>query len=326
MSGTKYSSDDEELQQMLRIPLVDFACANGWRLVSRTRGRYIDLLKDKAKLIISKSRDGSDRFYLPNGGNNFGGGILKFVQEVTHPGTNLGAVRQVLRPWIGRASAAPQPVHDDHSDGHFIPPDAEGIALIGRCLRASLPSTGNIYLHEVRRLRQETLTYARLRESSHGTIWFPHLSPIDRSVCGLEFFKTADAACKIRALKGSRKSLFGFGPATATRLVITESGIEALSKCQLDGMHGDTVYASTGGRFGPVGGVRDLIQQQGGRGREIIAAFNNDVGGDELTDVLELIVGRKITREVPTLKDWSKDLQATAKDGIDKDSTTTGAV
>ncbi|MCI5041657.1 MAG: toprim domain-containing protein, partial [Donghicola eburneus] len=121
----------------------------------------------------------------------------------------------------------------------------------------------------------------------------------------------------VRFAKGGVKTLCVLGdPSTACRMVVFESGLNALALAELEARN-DTLYVSTGGGLGPEtrGALATLAET-----REVLSGFDNDHAGDALHErLLSLLPGTR--RHAPPsqiigfarpCKAWFDVLKATA--------------
>ncbi len=155
-----------------------------------------------------------------------------------------------------------------------------------------------------------------VRCGAFGGIYFAHRNPETGDIQGFEQRWEKDGQKNTaRFAKGGLKTVSVLGnPKTATRMVVFEGGLDTLALAEIEARK-DTIYASTGGGFGPrtEAALRRLAQ-----GRKVPSGFDNDAAGDALHNQLTgLLPGA--TRLAPPLrvegstelcKDWLDVLNA----------------
>jgi hypothetical protein len=145
-----------------------------------------------------------------------------------------------------------------------------------------------------------------LREGIYGTVWARHQTAQGQTT-GWEMrgpnFKGF--------VKGGSKTLFWSGtPATCNRVAVTRSFIDGLSLASIEGWPDGTLYASTGGGYGPET-ARALQAILPGNGR-LVAATDQGTGGEVLASRLhELATGSSagFGRLCPEAYDWNTQLR-----------------
>jgi hypothetical protein len=150
--------------------------------------------------------------------DNDNGTVIDFVQRRQH--LNLGAVRQVLRPWIGRAATATQFPR--------LEPASPDRTQIEREYRRMADVQRYLYLERDRCVPATVLSSprfaGRMRIDARGNTVFPHFDAA--GLCGYEIKNpgfTGFAA-------GGKKGLwFSHTQPDDWRLVLTESAIDALT-------------------------------------------------------------------------------------------------
>lgn len=175
------------------------------------------------------------------------GDVFGLVQHLD-PSLNFGHVRQVLRPLVGIAPRH-TPVERRRGGEGVTRPVAERWAARPR-LRPGCPAW--TYLLGERRLPPAVLALAArqdaVRDGAYGSAWFAHRD--SGAVTHVEIrgpdFKGS--------LRGGDKTLFRFKTCEgqASRLVITEAPIDALSVAAREALRADTLYVATGGGMGPL--------------------------------------------------------------------------
>lgn len=277
-------NQDGELETFKRnIDLRQFAESLGYQIDRRESWRGSAVLRRAAdKIVVKRNGNGHYVFFSLRDAND-NGTVIDFVQRRQH--LSLGAVRQVLRPWIGRSAGAPQ----------FPPlqPASPDRMRIEREYRRMTEAQQYPYLERDRCVPAAVLSSprfaGRMRIDARGNTVFPHFDAA--GLCGYEIKNrgfTGFAA-------GGKKGLwFSHIQPDDWRLVFTESAIDALSYATLYPDSVDrTRYASLGGR--PSSRQMGLVQAavtKLGDGPEIVAAFDADEAGRWLATMIGAVVGR----------------------------------
>jgi hypothetical protein len=312
-------NQDAELDAFKReIDLRQFAVSSGYAMDRRESWRGSTVLRRGGdKIVVKRNGNGHYVFFSVRDDHDHGT-IIDFLQRREH--LSLGAVRQILRPWIGRAAIPlPFPKLEPTS------PDRMRVESgYGRMLHA----LRHPYLENHRSLPAHVLSWprfaGRVRIDRRGNAVFPHFDV--SGLCGYEIKNqgfTGFAA-------GGRKGLWlSHSRRNDRRLVLAESAIDALSHAVLFPDAEDrTRYASLGGK--PNARQPDLVQLTLARlpeGAEIVAAFDNDESGRMLVNMVRLAwanVVRRIGRCLTFLvhlpiqdgEDWNDVLQRGASSGL----------
>jgi hypothetical protein len=239
------------------------------------------------------------------------GTVIDFLQR--REDLSLGAVRQILRPWIGRSAIAPQ-----FSKLEPTGPDRMRVESEYRRMANGLRHP---YLEHERCLPASLLASSRfagrVRTDRRGNAVFPHFD-----VAGLCGYEIKNCGFTGFAAGGKKGLWFSHTAPGDRRLVLTESAIDALSYAALFPDAEDrTRYASLGGK--PNATQPSLVQSTMARlpeGAEIVAAFDADDAGRLLVNVVRLAVedvasktGRNLIFQVhlPTQEggDWNQVVQ-----------------
>ncbi|MBU0800640.1 MAG: DUF3991 and toprim domain-containing protein [Alphaproteobacteria bacterium] len=261
------------------------------------------------KIIIS--RRGPFWVYFSTHDESDNGTIIDFIIKRT--GKTLGEIGQELDSWIGEARPFVNP-------DHYADAVTEQSYDRGRvqCLFASFkPLTSHEYLEQERKISRAVLQESRfagkLFSDKYGNVVFPHFDK--EGLCGLEL-KNADKGVMTR---GSAKGLWTSKRLkTDTTLVITESGIDALSYHDLF-RPTDTAYAAVSGTM-KKDSQFDLALDLIGNFphlRTIILAVDNDAGGANIAGKIETAVKAAglftgtVRRHIPDTagQDWNEHLK-----------------
>jgi hypothetical protein len=277
-------NQDCELDAFKRdIDLRQFAESLGYQIDRRESWRGSAVLRRAADKIVVKRNGNGHYVFFSLRDDDDNGTVIDFVQRRQH--LSLGAVRQVLRPWIGRSASAPQFPQ--------LPPASPDRMRIEREYRSMAEAQRYPYLERDRSVPAAVLSSPRfagcIRIDARGNTVFPHFDAA--GLCGYEIKNrgfTGFAA-------GGKKGLwFSHTRPDDRRLVLTESAIDALSYATLFPEPEDrTRYASLGGRpsLRQMGLVQTAVTKLP-EGAEIVAAFDADEAGRWLAVAIGDVVGR----------------------------------
>ncbi len=251
--------------------------------------------------IIIVTHEGHGWFDPLNDGAR--GDVIALAQHLW--GGTIGHARKALRPLAGIAPSF-TPISKVQA-----PRSRQQLVIEWRGRGTVRPgSRGWTYLQEKRGLPVSAIDRAAeaglLKEGVNGTIWAAHHD--DRgTVCGWEM-----RGPHYRGFaRDGAKTLFRVGSMQPGRIAVTESAIDALSLATLEGWHGETLYVSTGGGFGPATSAQlTTIAEPQAR---LVAAVDQGKGGELLAARLDRIAaasGCGFSRLRPIHKDWNEDLCA----------------
>lgn len=283
---------DSELAAIKQVNLSVIAASHGYEIVRKKSTRSSVLMSSGSdKILISKQ--GSHYVYCSVYDSGSQGTAIDFAMRVIEPGCSLGRARQLLRPFLNASYVSLAWQQNANRFAKDIRPsrlDLEGVK--SRYNRFAPIAEPHAYLCGVRGIPFELLQSERLagrvrHSPRRGSVVFPHLGVADgvRRLTGYEI-KGPDVSL---FSKGGRKGLF-FSKAFVgdQQLVVGEAGIDAVSYLAARGDHGTRV-ASIAGRMNPEQpALLESAIKHLGEG-EVIAAFDNDRGGDELTERLHEI-------------------------------------
>jgi hypothetical protein len=299
--------DAAELDRFVRQDLVSYLeQRHGFDRDPSGSTRTSIKLRRGAEIVIVKRR--SDGVYLymtvsdgPTAVN--AGTIIQFEQNRRN--VNLGSVRRDLREFFGVA---------DHDTGrpHTIPmPEAApDMTEVRRRWHAARQEDRCPYL-EQRAIAPATLRHYgdTVRVDAQGNVLFAHQDG-QGNLIGYEI---KGAGLLTAFAKGGQRGLATFGGTlTPRRIEIVESGLDALSRAELQGCPDAVLYVSTGGTPGArsLEQLRELATRHSEA--EIVIGTDRDVAGDRIARIiLHGLGGRpRVRREIPTAADWNEDLQA----------------
>ncbi len=323
---------ESELDAFKRVDLSVIASSFGFAVeTKRTTKKTVMMSKGSEKIAISYN--GRHYVFWAVGNDGRSGTVIDFIQKVVEPGSNMGQVRQLLRPFLN-ASYLSEVRH--RYQGRYaseIKANEVDLEAVARRYANFLPITQpHPFLCDVRSVPFELLQSKRLLGTlrycpRRGSVIFPHYgSPTEavsteRTLVGYEI--KGPGVTMFSA--GSRKGLWmSAAMKNDQRLAIGESGLDIVSYLAICGSE-RTRIASVAGRMNPHQPhlVRSAIERMG-EGSQIIACFDNDEAGDELTEKLAKIVsniGRGdlvFKDERPPVRgwDWNKTLMEQAQSAV----------
>lgn len=308
---TKINSNDELEHFKQNINLVEFAASQGFQLFKKHSSKNSKAMKhpdtgEKIIIATAKATGHGIYFSVHDEATDKGGTIIDFLQRRQR--LNLGQVRKVLRAWLG-GDRVPLPDADYEKP---LPSEADIQGVIEAYGRAA--SAIPRYLVDKRGIDRETLKDPRfssiVRVDDHGNAVFPHFDQ-DGGLCGYEI--KGDGYTGFA--KGGRKGIWRTpNLETASRIVVCESAIDALSHAQLRD-DPDAGYVSLGGSLNDAQPdlVKELIRRAAERGAEVGIAVDRDDAGHKYTVQVtawakEAGVKARDDRPVGGFKDWNEVL------------------
>lgn len=315
MHAPDRASELEEFKT--RINLTAYMAELGYELDEKATSRNSAVMvhRNGDKLIVGRGHD-QHWIYFSVRDDQDHGSIIDFDQA--RSGGSLGDVRKRLRPWVGRTASPP----------HRYAPDLEPISKDTMKVRAELsrmlpPELSRRYLEHERKIPAKVLDderfAGRIVSDRRNNAIFPHWNA--DGICGYEIKNhgfTGFAPGGVKGLWCSRSS------SGDTRLVIAETAIDALSYAALFGSD-KTRFVSTAGQFNPeqpeliIRAVRKLYGDQDTREAprpiDVVLAFDNDEGGDDLSESLTPLLqgcglSIQVERKSPQMRgrDWNDAL------------------
>lgn len=170
---------DCELDAFKRdIDLRQFAESLGYQIDRRESWKGSAVLRCAADKIVVKRNGNGHYVFFSLRDDDDNGTVIDFVQRRQH--LSLGAVRQVLRPWIGRSASAPQFAR--------LPPASPDRMRIEREYRRMAEAQRYPYLERDRcvpaAVRSSPRFRGRMRIDPRGNTVFPHFD--SAGLCGYE--------------------------------------------------------------------------------------------------------------------------------------------
>lgn len=315
-SSARPQHDPREIERFKsEINLPDYASTLGFVLV-RGKGTTVSLvLKNQRtdEYIVVRREPDLHWVYFVVGDTSDSGTIIDFVRG-RRPGITLGRIRQLLRPWILEPERRPRlPATAPRIDLEPHYADRGAVAL---AFDAAALEDNSGYLNR-RGIRPETLQSPRFRGAwrvdARGNVLFPHSD--SEGLSGYEIKNrgfTGFASGGIKALWRSAEE------PTDSRLVLTESAIDALSYHQLR-PDPRTRYASAGGCLST---HQELVIPEVFAALPpsctVILALDNDEAGELLAaHVRRLAPESTFVRSAPaTAKDWNDVLREREREYI----------
>lgn len=302
------SRDPELTAFKTQINLCDYAVDCGYTLDPRESSRRSFVLRRKSdddKIIVSVKPDGNWGYWSARD-NGDKGTILDFVKR--RQAGNLGEIRKLLRPWIGRPStqlptAKPDPVIKDR----------EGVKSAWGSM-TPITRTNGAYLRE-RGLHQDVWASPRFApmirqdQGSYRNIAFAHYDR--QGLCGYEVKNRGFSGF---APGGTRAIWCSKNIMTATTAFIAEGAIDCLSHAQLMRTGVDMAYISIAGQLADdqLDFLRWLLNRRDNIAAVEIGTDNDDQGHDMAERLMGGLPDRvKASRAIPaTGKDWNDTLRA----------------
>lgn len=299
---------DPELEAFkVHIDLRSYAADRGYAFDSKESWRGSSVMRhtNGDKIIVKIDHD-RHYVYFSVRDESDNGSIIDFVQK--RGGRSLGAVRQILRPWIGKAAAIP-------SLFPALIPTTKDRMEIERLFRMMEDAPRHPYLEKVRCVPLDLLSsprfLGRIKRDKRGNAVFPHFDL--EGLCGYEIKNEGYTGFS----KGGEKGLwFSQTEKDDKRLVLCESAIDALSLAVLFPVD-HTRYASIGGQMNPKQPA--LIKATMLRlpsDAEVVAAMDADGDGHRYAELVRQTVIetarddlRFVLQEPDGVKDWNDALR-----------------
>lgn len=281
-------NQDAELETFKReIDLRQFAVSLGYEIDRRESWRGSTVLRRGAdKIVVKRTGNGHYVFFsVRDDGDN--GTVIDFLQRRQH--LSLGAVRQILRPWVGRPvtsaqftrlePAGPDRMHVEGAYRHMANAQRFPYLEHQRCVPAAVLLSPRFA--------------GRIRIDSLGNTVFPHFDAA--GLCGYEIKNRGFTGF---AAGGQKGLWFSHAQPDDRRLVLAESAIDALSYATVFPDSEDrTRYASLGGKPSArqMALVRAIIARLPVRA-EVVAAFDADDAGRKLVETIREVVASVASR------------------------------
>lgn len=284
------TSDDELEDFKTRIALPDYAAAEGFAIDRKSTCRNSIAMKHPAgeKIVIGMASDGHWIYFSVHDAQNHGS-IIDLVQHLH--GCDLGEARKMLRPFLPDGGAAPgRPAgHGPPAPTTRLEPVTKDLLNVRAKLAAMMPiEHDHSYLTRTRKIPAALLASDRfagcILTDDRGNAIFPHWN-INGDLCGFEIKNASFSGFS----PGGTKGVFFGGRKTEgdTHLAVSESAIDALSYYSLQGNNHLQVISTAGAMNPDQPALLRIAIEHMPAGSEIIAATDNDEGGDKLADQIE---------------------------------------
>ena len=300
---------DPELEAFkVEIDLRAYAAECGYAFDRKESWRGSSVMRhpNGDKVIVKRDHD-QHYVYFSVRDERDSGSIIDFLQK--RGGGSLGAVRRVLRPWIGKAV----------SDVPLFPalvPTTKDRMEVERQFRVMEDAPHHSYLERKRGVPESVLAsprfLGRIKMDLRGNAVFPHFD--ESGLCGYEIKNEGYTGFS----KGGEKGLwFSRTDEGDKRLVLCESAIDGLSYAALF-PDGSTRYASIGGQMNPKqpGLIKAAVSKLS-QGAEVVAAMDADDNGRQLAKQVCLLLTetgrddlRVIQHHPDGVKDWNDVLRS----------------
>lgn len=267
---------DIELDAFKRaIDLRQFAISLGYQIDRPQSWRGSTVLRRGGDKIVVKRKGNGHYVFFSVRDDRDHGTIIDFVQR--RQNLSLGAVRKLLRPWIGRPAIQP----------HFpaLEPTSPDRMRVESAYRSMADGSRYPYLEQDRCVPAAVLLsrrfVGRMRTDSRGNTVFPHFNAA--GLCGYEIKNRGFTGF---AAGGEKGLWFSHTRRDDRRLILTESAIDALSYAALfPDAKDQTRYASLGGKPSQrqMGLLRAAIAKLPEEA-EIVAAFDADQAGRRMME------------------------------------------
>lgn len=277
-----------ELVDMKRVDIAIIAAMGGWADVSRTHPDSADAggvryrIFQKGQDTIKASLVDGKWFWTSNKLGESGSVIDLWLHD--NPGTSLGMARALFRKILGLVPT-PAPV----SEPARAPAIRDHTNARQRWEEAPHLSLGPAYAQASGISRDTLIRFPdQVRVGSFGDIYFAHRNPDTGDIQGFEQCWEKDSGKNVaRFAKGGLKTVNVLGdPETAIRLIVVESGLEALALAEIEARQ-DTIYVSTGGGFGP---QTEVALLRLAAGKALLSGFDNDEPGENLDKKLRALL------------------------------------
>lgn len=299
----KMNRDDELFRFKREINLVEYAEVSGYEIDKKQSSKASKVMRrGEDKIIVSTDKDGTGIYFSVRDDSD-NGSIIDFIQK--REKKNLGEVRKELRPWIGVSTGRPVKARKPVQQRPEKPIAIDGSEAKTNAAWMRLKPYKGDYLTKERAIAYKTLEGVNLRQDERGNVCFPHYGE-NSVITGWEVKNkdftgfSAGGKKQIGIYKASKDAKLETG-----RLVIVESGIDALSFKELHARPTDMIV-SVGGEMSPE--QMERISKAIKTAPEVIIATDKDAGGEKIAKRL-LELRSDCERLLPQNKDWNADLQ-----------------
>ena len=299
--GLYMKNSNSEIEKFkTEIDLCRYLESQGWQKDYNASCRSSAVLRqNNEKIIVGKQRGHFVYKNTKRPGDQ--GSIIEYIQK--RKKINLGQVRKILRPALHNQNF--KSLHDWKAPKYAIN-QAQDKWLNNK----DVFDFDYLNKRGIKKETVQTYSFVIKQNPNNKNLMFAHRGPDGFS--GYEIKGPGEPRGKFSA--GGKKSFFPLQreKESVSRIVITETAIDALSKAQMEGMRKDTAYVSTAGNPSDtqLEQLFNLCQQT--RIKKVVLAQDNDKGGDEQAEKYQEILQNapiEIEREIPEVgKDWNEML------------------
>lgn len=308
--GSRVSFDPELKSFKTQINLAEFLAEKGFILdKSKSSNGYPVLRSGSEKLVVRREEDGNWTYFNTDDVGD-SGSIIDFLQKRT--GKNLGQVRKMLRPWVGKSFGG---FHEVNFRKKGQKGKKNKVLTLEEEERNFKILAFSHYL-EGRGIGKDVYLSSRFIGSIridpfYKSVAFPHRN--EKNV--LTGFEKKNKGYSGFTAKGEKNIWMSQCFEYDRKLVLTESAIDALSYQALF-LDDGTRYASLAGNWNPErsGVMVRYVVEQFSLCEEVVLAFDNDESGRKYgLYVREVLSGLscKVVDRFPLegFKDWNDVLQ-----------------
>jgi hypothetical protein len=282
-----------ELDAIKKVDLSTIAASLAGFVVEKKRTTKKTVMMSNGADKIAISYNGRHYVFWTVGDNHRSGTAIDFVQHYVERGCSVGRVRQLLRPFLSSNYLAD--VRQQFSGKYALEIKENKVDLetvLRRYEKFTPIAQHHSYLCDARgiplKLLQSERVFGRVRQDRRGVVAFPHWGCPEGNASEkrvLTGYELKSASISLFS-SGGRKGLWSSaGMKGDHTIVVAESGIDALSYLALHGEQGLRVVSIAGNMNGQQPQlIRSAIERLG-EGK-VVAAFDNDQGGDKLTEQL----------------------------------------
>ena len=290
------------------IDLARYLESQGWQKDKYASCRSSAVLMNgQDKIVVGRQR--GNFVYKNTKVEGDQGSIIDYIQR--RQGLNMGQVRKFLRPAL---KGDFKPLHDWKAPAYAVD-QAQACWVRGQEVfdfdylkgRGIDPATVQAYNSAIR------------QDPATKDLYFLHHG--QQGFSGYEIKKPDNTG---RFSAGGEKTFFPLqraGAGTVSRVVVTETALDALSYAQVEGMRKDTAYVSMAGNPSEdqLSQLRALCGQH--RVQSVVLAHDKDKGGDQQAERCQDVLRgaqAKVTRDTPAAgKDWNELLQFKIKQDLE---------
>lgn len=308
--GLAMRRDDEITRFKTDINLVEYAEAQGYEIDRHESSRSSVVMRQgDDKIIVATDQKDGHGVYFSVRDDQDNGSIIDFVQR--RQGLNLGEARKELRPWIGESRQPTRRKPETQRPRKPEPSTADRRQVLAAFMKTQPIQGRHNYLEGERCISRTTLSDPRFKDmvrvDGRGNAIFPHY---DRD--GISGYEVKNHNFTGFAKNGEKRLWHSVGAGEASRIVLVESAIDAMSHAQLT-LDKEAGYISIGGQ--PNDEQRQLLKgmlsNAEKKGVTVILATDADEVGRQLADLAISLApsGLKIERQEPAKgKDWNEAL------------------